>query len=130
MFMCCKQQGMIFAFPDVCKTPTPIGTIPVPYPNIGQMPMAQPGALKVLVDGMPAVNKQCLIAPTEGDTPGVALGVQSQTIMAQGMFILGSAKVLVAGSPAQRLGDPSMQNNNNASGSVLAPSQLKVLVRS
>ncbi|MEZ5726657.1 MAG: PAAR-like domain-containing protein [Burkholderiaceae bacterium] len=24
------------AFPDVCKTPSPGGPIPVPYPNIGQ----------------------------------------------------------------------------------------------
>ena len=28
--------GMSTVFPDVCKTPTPAGPIPIPYPNIGK----------------------------------------------------------------------------------------------
>ena len=27
-------NGMTIAFPDVCKTPTPGGPVPIPYPNI------------------------------------------------------------------------------------------------
>ena len=27
--------GLCIAFPDVCKTPSPGGPVPVPYPNIG-----------------------------------------------------------------------------------------------
>ena len=30
------NQGMVFAFPDVCKTPAPPAPfVPIPYPNIG-----------------------------------------------------------------------------------------------
>ena len=29
------SNGVTIAFPDVCKTPTPAGPIPIPYPNIG-----------------------------------------------------------------------------------------------
>ena len=28
--------GLSIVFPDVCKTPTPGGPIPIPYPNIGK----------------------------------------------------------------------------------------------
>jgi hypothetical protein len=28
-----KRSGVTFSFPDVCKTPTPGGPVPVPYPN-------------------------------------------------------------------------------------------------
>lgn len=31
-----KHQGRaVLAFPDVCKTPSPGGPVPIPYPNIG-----------------------------------------------------------------------------------------------
>ena len=29
------SSGMIFAFPDVCKTPSPSGPVPIPYPTTG-----------------------------------------------------------------------------------------------
>ena len=28
------SSGMVTGFPDVCKTPSPAGPIPIPYPNI------------------------------------------------------------------------------------------------
>ena len=31
-----NSEGITIAFPDVCKTPTPGGPIPIPYPNIAQ----------------------------------------------------------------------------------------------
>ena len=31
-----SSNGVITAFPDVCKTPTPGGPIPIPYPNIAK----------------------------------------------------------------------------------------------
>ena len=31
-----SSNGVTIAFPDVCKTPTPGGPIPIPYPNISQ----------------------------------------------------------------------------------------------
>ena len=28
------SNGIAMGFPDVCKTPSPVGPIPIPYPNI------------------------------------------------------------------------------------------------
>lgn len=131
MFACCKSSGTAFAFPDVCKVPAPNGFVTVPFPNTGQMALAMPGAKKVLITGAPAVNKKCKISLTEGDEPGVGMGVQSGTIKGPGKFVGGSAKVKIEGSPAQRLGDPTTQNKDNAKpGNVVAPSQTKVMVMS
>ena len=33
MFQNTMAGGMNLGFPDVCLTPTPIGPIPIPYPN-------------------------------------------------------------------------------------------------
>ncbi|MFW5836822.1 MAG: DUF4150 domain-containing protein [Desulfovibrionaceae bacterium] len=129
MFACCKENGMALAFPDVCKTPMP-APVPVPYPNMGQMMMAAPGAEKVLISGMPAVNKSCEIMPTEGDTAGVEMGVESSTIMGPGKFTAGSMKVRIQGSAAQRMGDATTQNKQNAVGTVIEPSQEKVMINS
>ena len=130
MFACCKGSGMGFAFPDVCKMPTPGGPVPTPYPNTGQMALALPGATKVLITGIPAVNKKCQISLTEGDEPGVAMGVKSNMIKGPAKFNNGSTKVRIEGSPAQRLGDPLSHNNENAVGAVLSPSQSKVMIMS
>jgi hypothetical protein len=35
-----KQGAAVLAFPDVCKTPTPAGPIPVPYPNAQATPLS------------------------------------------------------------------------------------------
>ena len=32
--------GQCFAFPDTCKTPTPGGPVPIPYPNIAMVNQA------------------------------------------------------------------------------------------
>ena len=31
-----SSNGVMIAFPDVCKTPSPGGAIPIPYPNVGK----------------------------------------------------------------------------------------------
>ena len=38
-------EGRSYAFPDVCKTPTPAGPVPIPYPNIGMLQQASPKTL-------------------------------------------------------------------------------------
>lgn len=130
MFALTKEAGMAFAFPDVCKTPTPVGPVPIPYPNMGQMPMAEPGALKVLIVGVTALNKSCNVPLTEGDTTGVLGGVVSSTEMEQTKFVSSSEKVQIEGSPAVRFTDATTQNNANCEGCVIEPSQEKVLIPS
>ena len=35
-----KGGGQCFGFPDVCKTPSPAGPVPIPYPNFGLLNQA------------------------------------------------------------------------------------------
>jgi len=131
MFAVTKQNGQCMAMPDVCKTPAPPAPpIPIPYPNIGMPMMGNPATLKVLVCGMPALTKASKITITNGDQAGVAGGVASSKIMGPAEFVMASMKVKLEGNPAVRLGDMTKQNDGNAVGSVVAPSQAKVMIMS
>ncbi|MEO7031575.1 MAG: DUF4150 domain-containing protein [Herbaspirillum sp.] len=131
MFAVTKQAGQCFAFPDVCKTPAPPAPpVPIPYPNIAMPMMGNPTTTKVLISGMPALTKASKITLSSGDEAGVAGGVASSKIMGPAEFIMGSMKVKLEGNPAVRLGDPTKQNDGNTVGSVLAPSQAKVMIMS
>lgn len=67
---------------DMCKTPTPGGPVPMPYPNVGVSSTMGPGyTTKTLVMGTPMWTKKGKIAVSNGDQPGVALGVVSNKIM-------------------------------------------------
>jgi hypothetical protein len=119
------------AMPDVCKTPAPPGPpIPIPYPNIAMPMMGNPATLKVLIAGMPALTKASKITISNGDQAGVAGGVMSGKMMGAAEFTMGSMTVKLEGNPAVRLSDPTKQNEGNAIGSVLAPSQAVVMIMS
>jgi len=131
MFAVTKQNGQCMAMPDVCKTPAPPGPpVPIPYPNTAMPMMGNPATMKVLIAGMPALTKASKITMSNGDQGGVAGGAVSGKIMGAAEFIMGSMKVKLEGNPAVRLGDPTKQNEGNAVGSVLAPSQAVVMVMS
>lgn len=131
MFAVTKQSGQCFAMPDVCKTPAPPAPpVPIPYPNIAMPMMGNPATTKVMISGMPALTKASKISMSNGDQAGVAGGVASSKIMGPTEFIMGSMKVKLEGNPAVRLGDPTKQNDGNTVGSVLAPSQAKVMIMS
>lgn len=122
--------GLCMSPVDVCMMPTPAGPIPTPYPNTGSPSMGVPPVANVLIAGSPALNMSSKIPLTNGDEAGTAGGVQSGMIMGPVDFIQGSSKVLIGGSPAVRLTSQTMQNQNNAVGTVLAPSQTVVMVMS
>lgn len=131
MFAVTKQAGQCMAMPDVCKTPAPPGPpIPIPYPNIAMPMMGNPATLKVLIAGMPALTKASKITISNGDQAGVAGGVMSGKMMGAAEFVMGSMTVRLEGNPAVRLSDPTKQNEGNAIGSVLAPSQAVVMIMS
>ena len=85
--------------PDICKTPTPAGPMPMPYPNTADTSMADPGGLvmAVLVCGLPAMNLMSKVLLSNGDQAGAAGGVVSGKIMGSMAFIDGSATVMVGG---------------------------------
>ncbi|HAJ26544.1 MAG TPA: type VI secretion protein [Syntrophus sp. (in: bacteria)] len=129
MFAVTKENGQLMAMPDVCLTPAPPAPpIPVPYPNVGMPQMGNPVTTKVLINGMPALTKASKISPTNGDQGGVNQGAVSGKIMGPAEFVMGSTKVKLEGNPAVFLGNMTKQNDGNAVGSVLAPSQNKVMI--
>ncbi len=121
------KSAQIFCFPDVCKTPSPAGPIPLPYPNQAMTSLANPPTTKVLVDGAPAVVKSSKIPLSNGDTAGTAGGgVVSGGIMGECQFVTASFKVKFQGKPVVRLGDSAKSNKGNTFGTLIKPSQFKV----
>ena len=127
MFANTQMMGQDFAFPDVCLTPSP-APVPVPYPNIALGPMGVPGVYNVLFDCAPAHNLNTVIPLSNGDNPGVELGVASGMVMGPSRHLTGAFTVLVGGAPVSRLTSMTMQNSTNTVGARIVPSQTKILV--
>jgi Toxin PAAR-like domain len=127
-----KAGGLCFAMPDVCLTPAPPAPpIPVPYPNMGMMNQATKTSKKVKFAGKEVVTLKSEIPRSMGDEAGTNGGVISGGNMDKVTFKKGSSKVKVEGSPCVHLTSMTGQNGINANapaGTVVAPSQLKVLV--
>ncbi len=104
----------IATVPDVCKTPTPGGPVPMPYPNISQASSLSDGTTTVKVDGgnMAAI-KGSKFAMSSGDEPGSLGGVKSNTFKQASTWILYSFDVKLDGSNACRFSDKKFQNNEN-----------------
>lgn len=133
MFVSTKQGGDCMAFPDVCKTPTPVGTVPVPYPNTAMLMQANPVTCskKVRIMNQPVITKQTVIPMTSGDEAGAAGGVVSGTIKGPAQAKMGSLRVKVEGIPVVYQTCPLSQNGTNANaplGMQVSPSQTKVQV--
>ena len=134
MFANCSLAGMNLAVPDTCLTPAAPSPIPVPYPNIAQLPMALPpsAAMKVLIMMMPAHNLATMIPLSNGDEAGCAPGgVMSGIFIGPSRHMMGSTKTFYGGMPATRsLMDSTMQNLTNCPGigRTTVPSQTKVMV--
>ncbi len=125
--------GVANGFPDVCKTPTPAGPVPIPYPNIAMMNQASTGTCtkKVKVVGKPALTAKSKIPMTSGDEAGSAGGVVSSKIKGEAKFTKTSMKVKMEGSPVAfqtcTIGQNGMPFNVPA-GIHSGPSQAKVKV--
>lgn len=133
MFANCSLGGMNFGMPDVCLTPTPVGPVPIPYPNLAQLPIALPPttSMKHMISMMPAHNLGTTIPMSMGDSAGVNGGVMSGMMMGPARSIMGSVKVFTGGMPATKWLGPTMQNSTNCPcGMTLAPSQTKVMILS
>mgnify|MGYP001259480502 CR=1 FL=1 len=130
MFANTQMMGMDTGFPDVCLTPTPAGPVPIPYPNIAMGPMGVPAAYKVLFMAAPAHNMLTVIPLSNGDNPGVALGVASGLVMGPARHLTAAFTTIVGGAPATRLTSMALQNSTNCPGVRVVPSQVKVLILS
>jgi uncharacterized Zn-binding protein involved in type VI secretion len=109
-----SSGGVATGFPDVCKTPSPGGPIPIPYPNIAMSSDTADGSKTVKMDGNPIMLKGSNFATSTGDEPGSAGGVVSNCTKGKAEFILYSFDVKVDGQNVARLGDMMIQNKGSA----------------
>lgn len=108
------SNGICMAtIPDVCKTPSPAGPIPIPYPNIAMSSSLADGTTTVKVEGKMAAVKGSKYSQSNGDNAGVAGGVVSSSFMKEAEWILFSFDVKMDGGNACRLMDKMTCNKKN-----------------
>ncbi len=108
------SNGVTIAFPDVCKTPSPAGPIPIPYPNIAKSSDTDKGTKKVKCDGQSTCVKDSNFKMSTGDEAGSAGGgVASNKIKGKAEFILYSFDVKFEGKNVARAFDLMLHNDKN-----------------
>lgn len=108
------SSGTAAAFPDVCKTPSPGGPIPIPYPNISQSSNAADCTTTVKVDGKPVMVASSNFKMSSGDEAGSAQGVVSSKIKGKALPKMTSMDVKFDGKAVFRLTDIMVQNCDSA----------------
>lgn len=127
--------GQCACFPDVCKTPSPGGPIPIPYPNIAMLTQAKGSTFssRVKILGKKTAVKGSEISMSSGDEAGTAGGgVVSNKFKGPAQFKIGSSRVKAEGKPVAyhtaMVGQNGVPNHNMPAGVQVAPSQTKVTV--
>jgi hypothetical protein len=72
------QGATIAAFPDVCKTPTPGGPVPIPYPNLAGSPQQDTAVSKSST--MPNASFSMSSGDEAGTLKGVVASKQTRTL--------------------------------------------------
>ncbi|MCB9881265.1 MAG: DUF4150 domain-containing protein [Planctomycetes bacterium] len=109
-----SSSGVTIAFPDVCKTPTPAGPVPIPYPNIAQSSDTAKGTKKVKCDGQSTCVKDSNFQMSTGDEAGSAGGgVVSSKIKGKAEFVNFSFDVMFEGKNVVRAFDLMLHNDKN-----------------
>lgn len=110
-----SSSGTAPVFPDVCKTPSPGGPIPIPYPNVAKSSDAAQTASTVTAEGNPVMIKDSVYSTSSGDEAGSAGGgVASNCIKGKAQFINYSFDVKIEGQNVPRLLDPMKQNGQSS----------------
>lgn len=99
--------------PDVCKTPTPGGPVPVPYPNIAMASSLSNGTTTVKADGQMVAIKGSEFSRSNGDEPGTVGGVKSNVNMKEAKWVTYSFDVKFDGKNVCRLQDKMTHNHEN-----------------
>ena len=108
-----SSNGVSPSFPDVCKTPSPGGPIPIPYPNIAQSSDTGKGTKKVKCDGNPVCVKDSNFMMSTGDEAGSLMGVASSKIKGKAEFVNFSFDVQIEGKNVPRAMDLMLHNDKN-----------------
>lgn len=126
--LCTTAGGLASGMPDVCKTPSPTGPVPMPYPNLGDLTTADDTVDVVLVESKPVIVLTSVVAKSQGDEAGTAGGVVSGTTGDRVTFRQGASKVYAANKQVVLMGAATAHNGSNPNqpmGQVVAPSQGK-----
>ncbi len=108
------SSGTTIAFPDVCKTPSPAGPVPIPYPNVAMSSDADKAAKKVKCDGEPVCLKDSNFKTSTGDEAGQAGGgVASSKTKGKAEFVNFSFDVKIEGKNVPRAFDLMLHNDKN-----------------
>jgi hypothetical protein len=105
--------GISPSFPDVCKTPSPAGPIPIPYPNIASAGDTAKGTKKVKCDGNPVCVEDSNFSTSSGDEAGAAGGVVSSKTKGKAEFVNFSFDVKFEGKGVARALDLMLHNDKN-----------------
>ncbi|MFL5356661.1 DUF4150 domain-containing protein [Archangium sp.] len=108
------SNGVSTAFPDVCKTPSPGGPVPIPYPNVAKSSDTAQGTKKVSVEGNPVCVKDSNFSTSTGDEAGTAGGgVASSKTKGKAEFVNFSFDVKFEGKNVARAMDLMLHNDKN-----------------
>lgn len=108
------SNGVTIAFPDICKTPSPGGPIPIPYPNIAKSSDSAKGTKKVKCDGNAICVKNSNFGTSTGDEAGSAGGgVVSNKTKGKAEFVNYSFDVKFEGRNVARAFDLMLHNDKN-----------------
>ena len=108
------SNGTSVAFPDVCKTPSPGGPIPIPYPNIARSADTAQASKTVTVAGSPPCLKDSHFSTSTGDEAGTAGGgVASGKTKGKAEFVNFSFDVKIEGKNVARAMDLMLHNDKN-----------------
>lgn len=101
--------------PDVCKTPSPGGPIPVPYVNLARDGDLKEGSQTVEIAGNPMAHAGSNLGTSSGDEPGTAGGgLISSKIKGKLTWASSSVDVKVEGEGIVRFLDITLHNGNKS----------------
>jgi uncharacterized Zn-binding protein involved in type VI secretion len=111
----------VSTLPDVCKTPSPGGPVPVPYVNVAATADLAKGTKRVKIGGKSVALASSHLSTSVGDEPGTAGGglASSKT---KGKMTWGSASadVKFEGKGVVRFGDVTQHNGNSFNAAFVA----------
>lgn len=110
-----KGDGQVntCAVPDVCKTPSPAGPIPVPYVNVARDGDLAQGSASVALEGNPIALKGSNLSTSSGDEAGtVGGGLISSKTQGKMTWANASIDVKIEGKGVVRFMEPTQHNGN------------------
>ena len=108
-----SQGTSIATLPNVCKTPSPGGPVPVPYTSVARTSTLKKGSKSVKADGEMIAVKGSEYSRSNGDEAGTLGGITSGTHMKESTWITYSFDVSFEGKNACRISDKMLCNHGN-----------------